>query len=116
MLALPELLMFVETNVFTKRIGALKLDEALRGLQLELLENPESGEIDPGTGGLRKVRMPDPSRGKGKRSGARVHYLWLKQKSLIYLLYVYAKNDAQTLTADQKKQLQNTVRQIRQQP
>ena len=111
-----ELLMFVETNVFTKRIGALGLDDALHELQLELLENPEAGVIDPGTGGLRKVRMPDPARRQGKRGGARAHYLWLKQKRVIYLLYVYGKNEAQTLTPGQKRRLHDIVRQIRQQP
>lgn len=115
-MAESELLMFVETSVFTKRIGALGLDDALRELQLELLKNPEAGDIDPGTGGLRKVRMPDPSRGKGKRSGVRVHYLWLQQKRRIYLLHIYAKNEAVRLTADQKKQLHVIVQQIKQQP
>src|SRR5437667_10691403 len=58
---------FVETSVFTKRLARLGLEDALRGLQLELLENPTAGDLDPGTGGLRKVRMADPTRGKGKR-------------------------------------------------
>ncbi len=39
-----EFLTFVETTVFTKRISALGLEEFLRGLQLELLENPEAGD------------------------------------------------------------------------
>jgi hypothetical protein len=66
-------LLFVETSVFTRRITRLGLEGAIRGLQLELLENPTAGDLDPGTGGLRKVRMADSSRGKGKRGGARVH-------------------------------------------
>lgn len=111
----PALLTFVETTVFTKRIVGLGLEEILRQLQLELLENPEAGDLDPGTGGLRKVRVPDPTRGKGKRGGARVHYLWLSQKQRIYFLYVYSKDDADSLTADQKRQLRDVVRQIREQ-
>jgi hypothetical protein len=58
---------FVETSVFTRRIVALALEEPLRELQLHLLRDPEAGALDPGTGGLRKVRMGDPGRGKGKR-------------------------------------------------
>ncbi len=80
-------LVFVETSVFTKRIARLGLEDALRGLQLSLLENPTAGDLDPGTGGLRKVRMTDPTRGKGKRGGARVHYLWLPHRERIYLLF-----------------------------
>jgi hypothetical protein len=80
MAAASELLTFVETTVFTKRITALGLEESLRLLQHELLLNPEAGDVESGTGGLRKIRMGDPGRGKGKRGGARVHYLWLKHR------------------------------------
>jgi hypothetical protein len=108
-----DLLAFVETSVFTKRLAALGLEESLRGLQLELLANPEAGDVEPGTAGLRKIRLGDPTRGKGKRGGARVHYLWLPHRGRIYLLFVYGKNEASTLTADQKKILRAVVTQIK---
>lgn len=104
---------FVETQVFTRRITALKLDEPLRKLQLELLKNPEAGPVDPGTGGLRKVRIPDPHRGKGKRGGARVHYLWLPGLSVMYLIFVYGKDELATLTQDQKRQMKAVVQAIK---
>jgi hypothetical protein len=108
-----ELLTFVETNVFTKRMSALGLEGSLRGLQLELLDNPEAGDVEPGTAGLRKIRIGDPTRGKGKRGGARVHYLWLPHRGRIYLMFVYGKNDVSTLTVNQKKQLREVVAQIK---
>jgi hypothetical protein len=108
-----EFLTFVETTVFTKRISALGLEEFLRGLQLELLENPEAGDVEPGTAGLRKIRLGDPTRGKGKRGGARVHYLWLSHRGLIYLMYLYSKNEASSLTPEQKKRLREVVVQIK---
>ena len=43
---MSKLLTFVETGVFTKRMSALGLEESLRGLQVELLDNPEAGDID----------------------------------------------------------------------
>lgn len=113
MVVTSELLTFVETTVFTKRITALELEESLRTLQLALLENPGAGDVEPGTGGLRKVRLADPTRGKGKRSGARVHYLWLPDRARIYLLFVYGKNESSGLTAEQKKQLRAVVVQIK---
>jgi hypothetical protein len=113
---MSELLTFVETTLFTKRISALGLEDCLRGLQLELLDNPEAGDLEPGTGGLRKIRLADPTRGKGKRGGARVHYLWLRHKGVIYLLYVYGKNEASALSPGQKKQLRDVVTQIKRQP
>jgi hypothetical protein len=108
-----ELLTFIETTVFTKRVQALGLEESLQRLQVELLANPEAGDVEPGTGGLRKVRVADPSRGKGRRGGARVHYLWLQHKGRIYLMFVYGKNEVPTLTADQKRQLREIATKIR---
>jgi len=80
---------------------------------VRLTENPEAGALDPGTGGLRKVRIPDPGRGKGKSGGARVHYLWLSNVSVIYMLSVYSKDDAETLTPKQKQQLRTVVEAIK---
>ena len=104
---------FVETHVFTRRVVRLGLEEALRRLQVELAINPEAGDLDPGTGGLRKVRLADPDRGRGKRGGARVHYLWVPQRRLIYLVFVYAKHEADTLSADQKKAVRAVVESIK---
>jgi hypothetical protein len=106
-------LIFVETAVFTKRVARLGLEEALRELQKELLKNPLGGDLDPGTGGLRKVRMPDPGRGKGKRGGARVHYLWLPHVERIYLLFVYSKDEGDALSNEQKKALKSVVKAIK---
>lgn len=106
-------LLFVETSIFTRRIARLGLEDALRRLQLELLENPTAGDLDPGTGGLRKVRMADPTRGKGKRGGARVHYLWLSHRELIYLVFAYSKDEDDTLSEQQKKALRALVEGIK---
>jgi hypothetical protein len=111
---MPQLLTFVEAMVFTRRILALGLEESLRGLQLELLEHPEAGDIVPRTAGLRKIRLGDPASGRGRRGGARVHYLWLPHRGVIYLMYIYGKNEASSLTPDQKKQLRGVVAQIKQ--
>ena len=110
---MSDLLTFIETTAFTRRISALGLEESLRGLQLDLLENPEAGDVDPATAGLRKIRLGDPARGKGKRGGARVHYLWLPNRGRIYLMYVYGKSEASSLTPEQKKQLRDIVLQIK---
>lgn len=106
-------LSFVETTVFTQRIRQLGLEDGLRALQTELLANPEAGDLEPGTGGLRKVRVVDRQRGKGKRGGARVHYLWLPHVRRIYLVYVYGKQEATGLSALQKKALSQVVQAIK---
>jgi hypothetical protein len=105
---------FVETGFFTRRVVALELEESLRDLQRQLMEDPEAGDRDPGTGGLRKVRMADPARGKGKRSGGRVHYLWLPEPSVVYMVSVYSKDELDTLTTKQKQALRLVVEAIKQ--
>ena len=50
----PAPISFVETTIFTSRITRLGLEDDLRELQMELIEKPERGKLDPNTGGLRK--------------------------------------------------------------
>jgi hypothetical protein len=71
---------FVETTAFTQRITKLGLEDDLRLLQSELMENPQKGDTERGTGGLRKVRMSDATRGQGKSFGARVHYVFSERR------------------------------------
>ena len=42
-----------------------------------------------------------------------MHDLWLPHRGLIYLMYVYAKNEAGGLAPEQKKQLRDIVLQIK---
>ncbi len=98
-------LYFIETVAFTRRIAALGLESELKALQEALIADAAAGPTDAGTGGLRKIRVPDPKRGKGKRSGARVHYLHLAAHDVIYLIFAYGKDDQDALTPAQKKQL-----------
>ena len=104
-----EWIAFIETRAFSSRIERLGLQEALRALQLELVESPERGVTDPGTGGLRKIRIANPTTGKGKRGGARVHYLWVPKARTVYLVFVYGKGEQASLTHSQKRQLKQVV-------
>lgn len=104
---------FVETPVFTKLVLEHDLEEPLRSLQVELIQNPMSGRLDPNTGGLRKIRVPDPSRNKGKRGGVRVHYLWVPLSKRIYLIFLYPKGTQESLTHQQKELLKKVTRRVR---
>lgn len=57
----------------------------------------------PGSGGVRKLRWA--AKGKGKRGGARVIYMYAMAAARIYLIRCYAKNVKTDLTADEKKEL-----------
>ena len=62
---------------------------------------PESGVVIKGTSGLRKMRIP--LQGRGKRGGGRVVYWYHSQGYPAVLLTVFAKNEADDLTAYQRK-------------
>ncbi len=96
-------LFFIETPVFTERVVRQSLEDAVRKLQELLDAHPESGALDPGTGGMRKIRIASAFRGKGKRSGARVLYLFLPAQQVIYLVFVYEKNEGDTLSVAGKR-------------
>jgi len=61
-------------------------------------ENPLSGGVIPGAGGLRKVRWSRA--GSGKRGGARVIYFNRLAQGEIVLLLVYAKAKFDSLRPD----------------
>ena len=100
---------FIEVPVFTKKWKELGLtDENLRELQNILLENPKAGDAIQGTGGLRKIRIPINQH--GKRGGGRVIYVDIELKETIYFINVYAKNEKDDLTEEEKKAFEAVVK------
>lgn len=95
--------MFVEIPEFTRKVVSLGLEEDLRQLEMRLENDPRAGDVDPGTCGLRKIRMTDSPRGRGKRGGARVHYFYYPDRQIVYLMWVYTKAEQGTLTPEQKR-------------
>lgn len=77
-------------------------------MQLALLFRPESGEIIPGSGGLRKLRWKLPY--TGQRGGLRVIYYWDKPSEVLYMLWVYRKSQQEDLTPRQCKLLSTLVK------
>lgn len=98
-------LVFLETPLFTRLLGDYLTDESYRELQRALMENPEMGDLMPGTGGFRKVRWEDARRGKGKRGGLRVIF----GRSPGLVLTLYDKDEAADLTTEDKKVLKNAI-------
>ena len=83
-------------------------DAAFQRLQLALLADPLFGDLIPASGGLRKLRLALP--GRGKRGGARLIYYYSADVDRIYLLYAYAKNVQSDLTKEQVRQLAAAMR------
>ena len=104
---------FVQSGIFEKRLRERGGDELLRAIEAAVLDNPEAGDIVQGTGGVRKLRVADPARGKGKRGGFRVLFLDLPRTARTFLLYFYGKDEAEDLTADNKRAIAAVVKQIK---
>lgn len=102
--------LFVEMKPFTDAVIRHGLEDDVRRLEDHLRRNPTAGTLDPGACGLRKIRMGDEARGRGKRSGARVHYLYIPHRQTIYFFSVYLKSEQKTLTPEQKKMLCAVIR------
>jgi hypothetical protein len=65
--------------------------------------DPECGELMPGTGGFRKVRVGRG--GIGKRGGARVIYILRNADFPIFLITAYPKNAKDNLTKAERNAL-----------
>lgn len=93
-------------NKARRLLGKAGFDELLEFLA----RRPKAGRIIQGTGGLRKVRIARP--GRGKSGGARVIYYYHNEDKPILLLLIYAKTDQDNLTDAQKAQLKKHVDEI----
>lgn len=93
----------VETPAFLNLARALWTNEERAELIDYVARNPESGDVIPATGGVRKLRWARA--GGGKRGGARVIYFYYHANAPIYMLLAYAKAASVDMTQDQKRQV-----------
>ena len=110
------MLEFIEFPVFTNRLLALardRADDVLLEIQSDLLENPERGRMIQGTAGVRKARVAEPTRGKGKSDGFRYMYYYIEQDGQVFLLMIFSKNEQADLTSVQKKALKEAIWSLR---
>ena len=104
--------LFIESSSFSKKIDG-EGTGALASVQTELLKNLEAGRVIQGTGGLRKLRVPDAGRGKGKRGGYRVIYLDLPDAKRTHLLAVYDKDEKEDISPAEKRILKALVERLK---
>ena len=83
------------------------MDDDLRRLQKELLQNPKTGDVIRGTGRLRKMRFAFEHRGKS--GSTRVCYVDFEIKEVIYFLAVFAKNEQENLTKEERNILKKKI-------
>lgn len=102
--------LFVELPAFSRYRSDYLDDDGFRALQNALMTHPCAGDIIEGAGGLRKLRLADARRGKGKRGGLRIIYFWWEFGKQFWLFTVYDKNEMSDLSAKDKKALKEMIR------
>jgi hypothetical protein len=98
---------FVETKLFTRLVQDYLSDDEYAQLQQALAANPEVGTVIPGSGGVRKMRWG--MAGRGKRGGLRVIYFLRTRQGQIWMLTLYPKNVAESISAHVLKQIKDEI-------
>ena len=100
---MSDLTTVVETCVYLARASRI-MSEIERAHVVEIVAGqPDAGVILAGSKGLRKLRIP--LAGRGKSGGGRIIYWYHSPGFPAVLLWVFAKNEADNLTAAQLKRL-----------
>lgn len=103
---------FVLLEGFEKQWDDLCLTaDDLALLETEILDNPQIGDVIPGTGGLRKMRISLPER--GKRGGARVCYVDFTFGEKVYLVTCYGKNEKDNLSKQERNEIKKFITALR---
>ena len=69
--------------------------------------HPKAGDLDKGTGGVRKLRWGRGSHGKS--GGVRVIYYVHSEKMPLYLLTLFAKNERANISKSHRNELAELV-------
>jgi hypothetical protein len=104
------LLDFIELKPFTNAWDSLGLDDdALTALQLAIMVDPTTGDVIPGTGGLRKMRFAPHAWHQGKRGALRVCYVYFAEYGIVLLVIVYAKSEKDDLSHAEKTTIRDLI-------
>lgn len=109
-------MLFIEFRAFTERLHRLAKEQAetvLLSIQQDLLRNPARGSIVPGLAGIRKGRVENPVRRKGKRGGFRYMYYFIERDAEVYLLFLFDKGEQEDLNETQKAALRRAVAELK---
>jgi hypothetical protein len=98
---------FVETKLFTRLVQEYLSDDEYSELQQALFSDPEAGAVIRGSGGVRKLRWGVA--GRGKSGGIRVIYYLRTKQGQIWMLTPYAKNVAESISANVPKQIKDEI-------
>jgi hypothetical protein len=94
----------VELPEYIKKSEKLLESEDREKVISFLAQNPLSGVLIKGTGGIRKVRWG--RKGMGKRGGVRIIYFFYNEEMPVFLLTIFGKNEKSNLTKSECNELE----------
>lgn len=106
-----ELIQFISLPEFDQMADGLLDDDDLRQIERILQDKPDAGAVIQGASGLRKLRVSVP--GRGKRGGARLIYLYVQIRSVIYFVAVYPKTMHGDLTLADYRVIGNLAKHLK---
>ena len=101
------MLTFVETRLFTQLVQNYFTDDEYAALQNAIVANPEAGDVIRGSGGVRKLRWG--LSGHGKRGGIRIMYYLRLRQGQVWMLTMYAKNEADSIPGSVLKKIKEEL-------
>jgi len=94
--------MFFSTFEFDKQWERMGLnDEERRRLENEIAQNPKTGVVVQGAGGLRKMRFAPE--GRGKSGSSRVLYVDFVVVGRVYLITAYLKSEKEDISQAERE-------------
>lgn len=100
-----------ETAHYSSRAASLMSAGERAAVIEEIARNPKAGDIIQGTGGVRKIRIALP--GRGKSGGARLIYYYQNDEWPVLLLEVFAKNEQANLSKAQRNALGKLIGELK---
>ncbi len=102
------LITIIETPGYISRSAKLLSEVQRIAIVDHLAANPTAGELVSGGGGIRKFRWGAP--GRGKRGGVRVIHYFADGRFPVFLIDIFAKNEAENYTAAELAQVRGIAK------
>jgi hypothetical protein len=98
----------LETEAFARAAKAAGISEEDRlRIVTTIAENPRVGDLIPGTGGARKLRIAKA--GRGKRAGYRIITYYAAEDVPVFLLDIFAKGEKVDLSQAERNELRKAL-------
>jgi len=101
------MLTVVETTLFQRQWPHYWTEEERGEFASYIAEHPDSGDVIPESGGIRKVRWRRA--GTGKSGGFRVIYFTRNAEGEVVLLTLYAKSKTDNITGPVLKEIRHAL-------